>query len=113
MYTDARQLQLPIYLTWAARVSRICKSRLVSIYSFKRRARPSTYLQLNLSLSNILLASVATGDLLGLSNLRPDGVSAEVLQRVGLGGVDAQDRVGLNACESTGHCSSLVICSLV
>jgi hypothetical protein len=58
-------------------------------------------LQLDLGLSNILLASAAVGDLLGLSDLSSDGLSAEVLKGVTLDGVDAKDGVGLNGSEST------------
>lgn len=62
------------------------------------------YLQLDLGLGNILLASTTIGDLLGLSDLGTDGIGAEVLDRVTFGGVDAHDRVGLNSSESTGNC---------
>lgn len=59
-------------------------------------------LQLNLSLSNVLLAATAAGNLLGLSDLRLDGLGAEVLDGVSLNSVDAHGRVGLNDGESTG-----------
>ena len=62
-----------------------------------------THLQLNLGLSNVLLASAAVGDLLGLSDLSSDGIGAEVLKGVTLDGVDAEDGVGLNSSESTGN----------
>jgi hypothetical protein len=60
-----------------------------------------TYLQLDLGLGNILLASAAVGDLLGLGDLVSDSLSAEVLKGVTLDGVDAEDGVGLNGSEST------------
>lgn len=60
-------------------------------------------LQLDLSLSDILLASIAAGDLLGLGDTSTDSVSAEVLQGVSLGGVDAQDGVGLDRGKATGQ----------
>lgn len=60
-----------------------------------------THLQLDLGLSNILLASAAVGNFLGLSDLGSDGLGAEVLKGVSLNGVDAEDRVGLNGSEST------------
>jgi hypothetical protein len=60
-----------------------------------------THLQLDLGLSNILLASAAVGNLLGLSDLGSDGFSAEVLKGVSLNSVDAEDGVGLNGSEST------------
>lgn len=60
-----------------------------------------THLQLDLGLSNILLASAAVGNLLGLSDLGSDGLGAEVLKRVSLNSVDAEDGVGLNGSEST------------
>lgn len=73
------------------------------------RSKPVTaivdisYLELNLGLGNILLAAAAAGNLLGLSNLAADGLGAEVLDGVGLGGVDAQGRVGLNGGEAAGN----------
>jgi hypothetical protein len=62
---------------------------------------PETHLQLDLGLSNILLASAAVGNLLGLSNLGSDGLGAEVLKGVSLNSVDAEDGVGLDGSEST------------
>lgn len=62
-----------------------------------------SYLQLNLGLGNILFASAAAGDLLGLGDLGADSVSAEVLERVALDGIDAQDRVGLDDGEASRH----------
>jgi hypothetical protein len=61
------------------------------------------YLELNLGLSNVLLATAAAGNLLGLGDLVADGLGAEVLQGVSLDSVDAQGRVGLDSGESTGH----------
>lgn len=61
----------------------------------------TAYLQLDLGLGNILLASTTVGNLLGLSNLVTDSLSAEVLQWVTLGGVNAHCRVGLNGRKST------------
>lgn len=49
----------------------------------------STYLELNLSLGNILFATATASNLLGLGNLAADGLGAEVLEGVCLGGVDA------------------------
>jgi hypothetical protein len=75
-----------------------------------------THLQFDLGLSDILLASVAAGDLLSLGDTSTDSISAEVLQRVGLGGVDAQDGVGLDRSKATGHymiVSSLVLLSVM
>lgn len=65
----------------------------------------ATHLQLNLRLSNVLLASAAVGNLGGLGNLVLDSIGAEVLQSVTLGGVDAHGRVGLDSRESTGNYS--------
>lgn len=48
-----------------------------------------SYLELNLCLGNILLAAATAGNLLGLGNLNADGFSTEVLNSVGLRGVDA------------------------
>ena len=62
-----------------------------------------SYLQLDLGLRDVLLAPTAIGDLLGLSNLRPDGLGAEVLQGVALDRIDAQNRVGLDGSKAAGH----------
>lgn len=62
-----------------------------------------THLQLNLRLSNVLLASAAVGNLGGLGNLVPDSIGAEVLKRVTLGRVDAHGRVGLDSRKSSGN----------
>lgn len=61
------------------------------------------HLELNLSLSDILLTAAAAGDLLGLGDLVLDGVGAEVLKRETLNSVDAQLGVGLDNGESTGE----------
>lgn len=63
-----------------------------------------TCLQLNLRLSNVLLTATTIDNLLCLSELASDGVGAEILQGVGLDGIDAQGRVGLDDGESSGHC---------
>lgn len=63
-----------------------------------------THLKLNLGLGNVLLASAAVGDLLGLGDLGADGLGGEVLERVALDGVDAQERAGLDSGESAGDC---------
>lgn len=55
-----------------------------------------THLQLNLGLGNVLLTAAAVRNLLGLGNLRPDRVDAEVLEREPLNCVDAQSRLGLH-----------------
>lgn len=68
----------------------------------------TTHLQLNLSLSNILLASAAAGNLLGLGNTSSDRLGAEVLQGVTLDRVDAHGRVGLNCGEPTSDYNSLL-----
>lgn len=75
-----------------------------SISCADENSRDVTCLQLNLGLSNVLLAAAAVGNLLGLGELGSDGVGAEVLQGVGLDGVDAQGRVRLDDGESSGHC---------
>lgn len=62
-----------------------------------------THLQFDLGLGDILLASIAAGNLLGLGDTSTDSVSAEVLQGVSLGGVDAQDGVGLDRGKATRH----------
>lgn len=67
-------------------------------------------LELNLSLSNILLAAATVHDLLRLGNLGADSVRTEVLQGVPLNGVDAQGRVGLDNGKATGDCN--VLCKL-
>lgn len=64
-----------------------------------------TYLDLNLGLGNVLLAAAAASDLLGLSNLVADGLGAEVLQGVALGGVDGHARVGKDGSKSATHCA--------
>lgn len=69
----------------------------------EREHRCRTCLQLNLCLGDILLASTAACDLLGLRDLSTDSLGAEVLERVSLDGVDAQGGVGLNNGESTGN----------
>lgn len=70
-----------------------------------------TCLNLDLRLGNILLATTAVRNLLGLSELGTDGLSAEVLQRESLDGVDAQGGVGLDDGEATRHCST-AMCKL-
>lgn len=62
----------------------------------------TTYLQLDVCLSNVLCAAAAGGDLLRLGDLRSYSVGAELVKRVALGGVDAEYRVGLDSCETTG-----------
>ena len=61
------------------------------------------YLELNLGLGNVPLAAVAAGNLLGLGDLRPDGIGAEILQGISLDGVDAQERAGLDNGEAARH----------
>lgn len=75
-----------------------------------RKQGGKTYLQLNLSFRNILLAPAATGNLLRLGDLVPHGLRAEVLERVALDGVDAHHRVGLHGREAAGHCTANPIC---
>lgn len=62
-----------------------------------------TYLELDLGLRNVLLAAASAGNLLGLGDLASDGLSAEVLEREALNGVDAQLRTRLHNRESTGN----------
>lgn len=52
--------------------------------------RNDTYLELDLGLGNILLTTITAGNLLGLSNLAANSLGVEVLDGVGLGGVDAE-----------------------
>lgn len=61
-----------------------------------------THLELDLGLSNVLLAAAAAGDLLSLRDLVAHSLGAEVLQRVSLNGVDAELGVGLHNGEATG-----------
>lgn len=75
----------------------------VGYYGAKLRDKGSSYLELNLSLGNLLRASAAVGNLLGLGNLGANGLCAEVLDGVGLNGVDAENGVGLNDSKSTGN----------
>lgn len=70
------------------------------------RYRRKAHLQLDLGLGDVLLASVAVGNLLGLGDLGSDGVGAEVLEGVALDGVDAHGGAGLDGRESTRHCNS-------
>lgn len=69
--TNAR-VDMYIYLTWACRVSRTYsrESQSTVVMSEMR----DSYLQLNLSLSNILLAAAAVGNLLGLGDLVADSL---------------------------------------
>ena len=105
-------MQPVVYFTWAWRVSRTCSycvslgsARILCTLRAPNRTRvpDDTYLELDLGLGNILLTTVTAGNLLGLSNLAADSLSAEVLDGVGLGGVDAKSRVGLDGSESTGN----------
>lgn len=66
-------------------------------------SRAGAYLELNLGFRNVLLASAAVGNLLGLGDLGLDSLGAEALQRVTLSGVDAHDRVGLNNGKTARH----------
>ncbi len=66
----------------------------------------AAYLYLNLGLRNVLLAATAIGNLLRLSQLRLDGLCAEVLQRVALDRVDAHVGVGLHNSKATRHYSA-------
>lgn len=90
----------------------------------------SSYLKLNLGLSDILLAATAAGNLLGLSDLGADGlrrklwsvcvamlrrkityIGAEVLKGETLDSVDAELGVGLDNGETAGHYTSNTIVS--
>lgn len=66
-------------------------------------AASPTYLELNLGLSNVLLATTTADNLLGLGDLGTDGLSAEVLKSVTLDGVDAELGAGLDNGEATGN----------
>lgn len=78
----------------------------LSLHLSKQRRGCRTCLQLNLCLGDILLASTAACNLLGLGDLSTDSLGAEVLERVSLDGVDAQGGVGLDNGESTGNCEN-------
>jgi hypothetical protein len=83
------------------------------------------HLELDLGLGDVLLAATAACDLLSLGDLVSDGLcflsalerlvvsltyaylSAEVLKRVTLDGVDAELGAGLDGSESTGDCYSM------
>lgn len=67
----------------------------------------TTNLKLNLGLSNVLLATAATGNLLSLRDLVLDGLRAEVLKGVTLNGVDAQLRAGLDSGETARNCGQI------
>lgn len=58
------------------------------------------YLNLNLRLGDILLAPSTIHNLAGLSQLGTDGLSAEILERVGLDSIDAQLGVWLDDSEA-------------
>lgn len=70
-----------------------------------------SYLELNLCLGNILFATTTAGNLLSLSNLTADGFGTEVLNSVGLRGVDAEGGVGLDSGESSGNLSRVLASS--
>lgn len=70
-------------------------------YLFQDGLQGLQNLELNLSLSNVLLTATTIGNLLGLGDLGFDSIGAEVLEGVGLHGVDAQSRVRLNDGETT------------
>lgn len=61
------------------------------------------YLNLDVSLGDLVRAAVAASNLLRLSELRADGLDAEVLEGVALDGVDAEDGVGVHDGEATRH----------
>lgn len=67
------RVDMYIYLTRACRVSSTY-SRIISRWSSLGRSKYS-YLKLDLSLGDVLLAAAAAGDLLGLSKLRTDSLS--------------------------------------
>lgn len=73
---------------------------MVSISSKRHILGFAPHLKLNLCLCNVLLATIAVGDLLCFGNLSSDRLGAEVLQGVTLDGVDAQDGVGLDSSEA-------------
>lgn len=61
------------------------------------------YLNLDVRLGDLVRTAVAAGNLLRLSELRADGLDAEVLEGEALDGVDAEDGVGVHDGEATGH----------
>jgi len=65
----------------------------------------STHLQLNLRLSNVLLAAIATSNLVRLGDLVPHVLGAEILKCVALDGVDTELGAGLDSGEAAGHCT--------
>lgn len=109
-YSTKAQWNYTVYFRTACRDSRTCQR--VSTHNSSPGKQVETYLKLDLRLSDILLATTAVRDLLGLSDLSTDSLSAEVLQGESLDGVDAQGGVGLNNGEATGHCSKAV-CKLL
>jgi hypothetical protein len=79
------------------------RDRFISMHTTKLARGREAYLELNLSLSNILLAAASVRNLLCLRDLGPDSFGAEILNRETLDGVDTQDGVGLNDGEPSGN----------
>lgn len=74
-------------------------------------SRHSSYLKLDLCLRDVLLTSTSAGHLLGLGDLRLDGLFAEILKRESFDGVYAENRVRLDDGKSSGHYHDLSIFS--
>lgn len=66
--------------------------------------RVIAYLNLNLGLGDILLATISGGNLLGFLQLAPNGLGAEVFDRCTFNSVDAELRSRLDGSKSTRHC---------
>ena len=71
--------------------------------------RAHTYLELNLRLRDVNLATTSSGNLLRLRDLVSYGLGAEVLERVTLDSVDAEAGVGLHGREATRHCTNILL----
>lgn len=62
------------------------------------------YLELDLGLGNILLATTTASNLLRLGNLVSHCIGAEILNGIALDSVDAELGTGLDSCESARDC---------
>jgi hypothetical protein len=93
-------LQRSVYFRAATRDSRTYNP--VSQKALFAPAVRIPYLDLDLGLGNVLLASLAGRDLLGLGQLGTGSLNAELVEGVGLNGVDAQLGVGLDDSETSG-----------
>ena len=68
-----------------------------------------TDLELNLRLSNVLFTTATAGDLVGLRDLVPHVLRAEVFECVALNCVDAELGARLHCCEATRHCARFLV----